>query len=89
MNNWVAVYETRMVLEPAISHVPGLSLDRWIHEWEEIDKAPAREVTLARGPAIEPGRFNNHSHTFSYVSTTLSGVPRFLCCIRRKSFPAV
>lgn len=40
LNHWVAVNETRMILEAAIASVPGLTLNHWIHEWEEIDKEP-------------------------------------------------
>lgn len=40
LNHWIAINESRMVLEAAVKSVPGLSLDQWINEWEEIDKAP-------------------------------------------------
>lgn len=40
LNHWIAVNDTRIVLEAAIARVQGLTLDQWINEWEEIDKEP-------------------------------------------------
>lgn len=40
LNHWIAINETRMVLEATVSAVPGLTIDQWINEWEEIDKEP-------------------------------------------------
>lgn len=40
LNHWIAVNETRIILETALPLVPGLILDRWINEWEEIDQEP-------------------------------------------------
>ena len=40
LNHWIAVNDTRIVIEAAIAHIPGLSLDLWINEWEEIVKEP-------------------------------------------------
>jgi len=41
LNHWIAVNETRMVIERAIARQSDLTLERWINEWETVNKAAA------------------------------------------------
>jgi len=38
LNHWLALNETRMVIEQAAQLDEGVTLDGWISEWEQIDK---------------------------------------------------
>jgi hypothetical protein len=48
LNHWVAVNETRIVIEQAITGQQEVTLDGWINEWEVVDKdaAPGKQFTL-------------------------------------------
>jgi len=41
LNHWIAVNETRMVIEQAITKQKDVTLDRFINEWETVDKDAA------------------------------------------------
>lgn len=46
LNHWIAVNETRMILEGAVASIPKLTLDSWINEWEEIEKEPGNRPSF-------------------------------------------
>ena len=50
LNHWIAVNETRMVIEQAVTRQDNVTLDGWINEWETVDK-----------DAAEPNRFTLRS----------------------------
>jgi hypothetical protein len=77
LNHWIAVNETRMVIEQAVSRQKELSLDRWINEWETVDK-----------DAAEPNRFTLHTQLSTDPPLSCSPDAGFLLSLRghRKVF---
>lgn len=56
LNHWIAVNETRIVIEQAIARQSDVLLDRWINEWETVDKeaAEANHFTLHTQLSTDP-----------------------------------
>jgi len=56
LNHWIAVNETRIVIEGAIARQTEVTLDRWINEWEVVDKecAEPKQFTLHTQFSADP-----------------------------------
>lgn len=56
LNHWIAVNETRIVIEQAIARQSELTLDRWINEWETVDKdaAESQRFCLHTQLSVDP-----------------------------------
>ncbi|MCC7420565.1 MAG: replication-relaxation family protein [Planctomycetaceae bacterium] len=56
LNHWIAVNETRIVIEQAVARQSDVTLDRWINEWETVDKdaAVGNRFTLHPQLSAEP-----------------------------------
>ncbi|MEX1096244.1 MAG: replication-relaxation family protein [Planctomycetales bacterium] len=56
LNHWIAVNETRIVIEQAVAQQSDVTLDRWINEWETVDKdaAEANRFTLQTQLSTDP-----------------------------------
>lgn len=77
LNHWIAVNETRMVIEQSIATQNEVSIDRWINEWETVDKEVA-----------EPQRFCLHTQLSIDPPLSCSPDAGFLLSLRghRKVF---
>ncbi len=77
LNHWIAVNETRILIEQAIARQTNVSLDRWINEWETVDKE-----------AAEPQRFCLHTQLSIDPPLSCSPDAAFLLSLRghRKVF---
>lgn len=71
LNHWIAVNETRMVIEQAIARQTEVTLDRWINEWETVDK-----------DAAEPERFCLHTQLSDNPPLSCSPDAGFLLSLR-------
>ncbi|MFN0196153.1 MAG: replication-relaxation family protein [Planctomycetaceae bacterium] len=77
LNHWIAVNETRIVIEQAVSLQQAVTLDCWINEWETIDKEVA-----------ETERFTLHTQLSENPPLSCSPDAGFLLSLRghRKVF---
>ena len=69
--HWIAVNETRMVIEQAIAKQNEVSLDGWINEWEPINKADA-----------EPQHFTLHTQLCESPKLSCSPDAGFVLSLR-------
>lgn len=69
--HWVAVNETRMVIEQAIAKQSEVTLDGWINEWEPINKEDA-----------EPQRFTLHTQLSESPKLSCSPDAGFVLSLR-------
>lgn len=77
LNHWIAVNETRLVIEQAVARQTRVTLDRWINEWETVNKT-----------AEEPQRFCLHTQLSTEPALSCSPDAGFLLSLRghRKVF---
>lgn len=77
LNHWIAVNETRMVIEQAVAAQSEVSLEGWINEWETVDKS-----------AAESQRFTLHTQLQENPPLSCSPDAAFLLSLRghRKVF---
>ncbi|MCA9097739.1 MAG: replication-relaxation family protein, partial [Planctomycetaceae bacterium] len=56
LNHWIAITETRMVIEQSIATQSEVTLDGWINEWETVDKSAAesKQFTLRTQLSEDP-----------------------------------
>lgn len=56
LNHWIAITETRMVIERSVASQTEVTLDGWINEWETVDKsaAEAQRFTLQTQLSADP-----------------------------------
>ena len=77
LNHWIAVAETRILIEQSVAQQTSVTLDRWINEWETVDKE-----------AAEPQRFCLHTQLSVDPPLSCSPDAGFLLSLRghRKVF---